>query len=160
MDERINSLYNFKFWHLWLIVVMFYLILSILSNIFIFTDNFYYNSLLDKFEIKRILEQISLQRKLQIFGYLFIPIALLLKVSLTASIIFIGIYLISHSITYKDCLKITLLAELPSIIGILVGTALLIIKQPANVEAIQYFNPLSMTQLLNMEKIPEYLFYP
>lgn len=155
-----NSIYYLKFWHLWIVMVLFYTLVSLLSNIFIFTDNFYYNSLLGRIASERIRELISFQKKFQYVGYIFIPLILLLKVALIAGVIFIGTLLISQDIYYKNCLKITLVAEVGSLISTLVGTVWLIIDTPETAETIQNFRPLSVTQFLNIGSIPKYLFYP
>ncbi|MEO8852729.1 MAG: hypothetical protein ABI359_03065 [Ginsengibacter sp.] len=155
-----DNIYDFKFWQLWTVIALLYLIFSILSNTYIFTNNFYYKSFSDKFTIERIAEMISFQRKFQNIGYLLISVVLLIKVSLIAGVIFMGTFLISQNISYQNCLKIALIAELVSFIGVLIRTAWLLIHRPDTAQAIQYFSPFSISQLFNIDKIPKYLIYP
>lgn len=143
-----------------MVIVSFYVVFSLLANIYIFTDPFYYNSLSKKLAIERVTEIISFQRKFQNIGYLFIPFVILIKVSIIAGVIFAGLFLFNQNISYKSCLKITLLAEIVSLISVLVRTVWLIIDMPDTAEAVQYFSPLSIIHLINVENIPKFLFYP
>lgn len=155
-----ENIFQFKFWKLWAIIVLFYLILSFLLNTYILTESFYYNSLYGQLDSQRIVQVTSFQKKIERIGYLFIPLTLLIKVSSIAGIIFTGTILINQNISFKNCLKITLLAELVTVMAMLVRTGWLIIATPENTEALQYFSPLSITQLINLENVPKFLFYP
>src|SRR5690606_1673481 len=100
------------------------------------------------------------QHKFQIVGYIFIPVVLLLKLWIIAGVIYTGLYLLQQNVSYKSCLKITLIAELVSVVAMLIKTAWLMIDTPTNANDLQSFSPLSISQLLNLDNIPSYLFYP
>lgn len=152
--------FNFKIWLFWVIIIMLYALITYVSNTFIFTDSFYYAILFDKIEMTRIKEMIALQHKFQILGYLFIPIYFFLKLWIIAGIIYTGLYLLKQDVSYKNCLKITLIAELVLVVAMLIKTAWLMIDKPSNANDLQYFSPLSITQLLLLDNLPKYLFYP
>lgn len=155
-----KELYNFKFWHLLLLIILLYAGTTYVTNTFMFTNSFYYTTLSDKLAIDRITELIFLQHKYQLWGYLFSPILLLLKLWIIAGVVFIGLYLFNQEVSYKNCLKIVVIAELVSVVAMLVRVAWLLIYKPANVADMQYFSPLSITQLFNANTLPKYLFYP
>ena len=71
-----------------------------------------------------------------------------------------GLYLLQQNVSYKNCLKITLIAELVSVVAMLIKTAWLMIDKPSNANDLQYFAPLSILQLLHLDELPKYLFYP
>ena len=71
-----------------------------------------------------------------------------------------GLYLLQQNVGYKNCLKITLIAELVSVVAMLIKTAWLMIDKPSNANDLQYFTPLSILQLLHLDELPKYLFYP
>ena len=155
-----KELYNFKFWYLFLIITVFYLSIIYLTNTFIYTNAFYYEALSQKMNVDRIKDIIEMQRKYQIIGYCFYPLLMLLKLWLIASVIFMASYLFNIEVSYKNCLKSAIIAELVSVVAMLVRIAWLLVAKPDNVNDIQYFSPLALTQLLNINKLPQYLFYP
>ena len=155
-----TDIFNFKFWYVWLIIVLLYALITYVNNSFIYTDSFYYATLSDKLDISRITEMIALQHKFQILGYLFMPVVLILKLWIIAGVLFTGLYLLQQEVNYKNCLKISLIAELVSVVAILVKTTWLMIDKPGNAIDLQYFSPLSLTQLLHINNLPNYLFYP
>lgn len=108
----------------------------------------------------RITEMVQLQHKFLYIGYLLLPVILLFKLCLVGGVLYIGLYLFQNQVNYKNCLKITLIAELVSIIAMLIKTLWLMIDKPATAEDIQSFSPLSLTQLLHINNLPKYLFYP
>lgn len=158
--KRNTDFFNFKCWHLWAAIVLLYVSGSLLSNIYIFTDPYYYNTLSGKLTIERIAEIIAFQRKFQAFSYLFIPFMIFIKVSIVAGVIFTGIFLFNRKASYNDCLKITLLAELVSVVSMLIRIGWLMIDRPDTTEAIRSFSPISITQLIDIRKVPQYLIYP
>jgi hypothetical protein len=152
--------YEFKFWHLYIVIVLLYAAIGYVANVAIYTDSFYYNLLSERMDISRITDMITMHHKYQQIGYLVLPVILLLKFWVLAGIIFIGLYLFNQKIIYKNCLKITLIAELISVVATLVRIVWLVINKPDNINDIQYFSPLSLTQLINIDNFPKYLFYP
>jgi len=159
MEDK-NNLYQFKFWQLFLIVSFIYIGIMYVSNTMIYSDAFYYNMLSQKMEIARIKDIIEMQHKYQIISYCIYPIILLLKLWSVAGVIFMVLYLLNQEVSYQNCLKITLIAELVSVVAMLVRVVWLLVAKPDNVNDIQYFSPLSLTQLLDLDSLPKYLFYP
>lgn len=155
-----TDIFNFKFWYFLLLIVLLYALITYLANCYIYTESFYYTSLSNKLDISRIAATIELQHKFRVIGYLFIPVVLILKLWIIAGILFTGLYLFQQEVNYRNCLKITLIAELVSVVAVFIKTSWLIINPPSNVTDLQYFSPLSITQLINIDKLPKYFFYP
>lgn len=155
-----NNIFNFKFWKAWFIVVSLYIFTTYIGNTFIYTDSFYYHSLSDKIDVERIKGIIAFQSRFQQLGYIFIPIVLLIKLWILAGVIFTGLFLANRNVSYKDCLKITLIAELVSVSSAIFKVGWLMIDTPARLDDLQYFSPLSISLLLNINEFPKYLLYP
>jgi hypothetical protein len=92
-----QSIYNFKWWHLFFIFSLIYLSLAYLTNVVILTDSFYYSSLGDQLSIDRISEVIKFSKKFQWIGYCTMPILLLIKWFTIAGIIYIGVFLFNQN---------------------------------------------------------------
>lgn len=152
-----KDLYAFKFWYMFSAIALLYLIITYITNAYVYTDSFYHQELSDKFDYDRVTEIIHNKIKYQYIGYIILPILILLKLSIIAGVIYIGLFLFDSNIKYKNCLNIVLVAELVSIIVSLIRTGWFIIFQPKNTTDIQYFSPLSLAQFLNVEKLPKYL---
>ncbi len=59
------EIYNFKFWYLWFTIVTLYFLLSYVGNVYIYTDNSYYNTLSNRIDLSRITEMMALRHKFQ-----------------------------------------------------------------------------------------------
>lgn len=70
------GLFNFKFWHLWIIVLLMYLTSGYMMNAYIMNDSFYYSTFSSTLDQERIMDLIHIQRKFQFTGYLFTPLFL------------------------------------------------------------------------------------
>lgn len=154
-----SGIFNFKFWPVWLIIVLLYILNTFISNIFVYTDTYYSSLLIDKFDSDRIMSMIVMQNKFQILGYFFIPVVLLIKLWLISGILFIGIYLFNQQVNFKNCLIIILLAEFVSVSAMFLKTIWLIVDMP-NTNELQSFYPLSLTQLININNLPKFFYYP
>ncbi|MFT4202379.1 MAG: hypothetical protein QM610_00560 [Chitinophagaceae bacterium] len=155
-----KELYVFNFWYLFLSIVLLYLVVTYLTNTYIYTDSFYYQMLSDKFDSDRVMEIIHSQVRFQYIGYLVLPVVILLKLVIIAGVLYIGLFLFDGHSQYKHCLNVVLVAELVSVVVVIIRTGWMLVYRPQNANDIQYFSPLSLTQLLNLDKIPKYLFYP
>ena len=108
----------------------------------------------------RIAEVLSAQNKYKFLSYLITPIFLIIKICILSAILFIYFFLSNEKIQYSDCMKIILIGEFVLIIAMIVRICCLIEMEPTDFDTLQYFTPLSIVQLINLKKLPKYLFYP
>lgn len=157
---NLNSYYDFKWWQLFLVIAGIYLSLAYMINNFVLTDSFYYSDFSSQLNSESINKIIELNKKFQWISYLLFPILLLVKWIVIAGIIFAGVFLFNQNISYKDCFKIVVLAELVLVVVSLIKVVHFLVYEPANVQEVQSFYPLSIIELLNSKQLPSYLIYP
>lgn len=155
-----KNIYSFKWWQMLNIYIFLYSAITYMVNSLIFTNAYYYSAYGNEFSIERIDEHIEMNNKFQWFGYAVIPVILLLKWIVIAGIIYTGFFLFNHNVSYKSCLKITIIAELALIGCALVKLISFLVHKPETMQEIQFFYPLSITQFFTPEEIPTYLVYP
>lgn len=137
-----------------------YILITWISNNIIITESFYFSSFGNVFSIKKIEEIILFNKKNEWVSYILLPLINVIKYTLVSIIIFIGVKVFEIELTYKKCFKITLLAELITLISSITRTLYLYIFPPINYEYLQNFNPLGLSELLNNFTMPKYLVYP
>jgi hypothetical protein len=143
-----------------ILISLFYVSISWIANNIIITETFYFVSLENIMSIKRIEELIDLNKKNEWLTYMLLPIINTIKYSLAAMIIFIGIKLFELEVSFKNCFKIILFAEIIPILSSITKTLYFYIYPPNNLEILQNFDPLGVSIFLKNDVIPKYLLYP
>ncbi|HEY4336696.1 MAG TPA: hypothetical protein VGM89_12380 [Puia sp.] len=101
------------------------------------------------------------QHRTSVFGYVFVPLMMLFKMSLVSLCIYAGLVLTSQSLSFPRIFRIVLVAESATVAGTLVKLLVLAFSHP--VESLgQYlaFAPLSLYSLFKSVSIPNWLVYP
>jgi hypothetical protein len=143
-----------------ILISLFYVSISWIANNIIITETFYFVSLENIMSIKRIEELIDLNKKNEWLTYMLLPVVNTIKYSLAAMIIFIGIKLFELEVSFKNCFKIILFAEIIPILSSITKTLYFYIYPPNNLEILQNFDPLGVSIFLKNDVIPKYLLYP
>jgi hypothetical protein len=141
-------------------ILMLYNIIIFITNNIIITDIFYYISFEKFISIKRIEEMIEVNKKNEWLTYIVLPIVNTIKYNLIAIIIFIGIKFFELEVSFKNCFKIVLFAEIIPLVASITRTLYFYIYPPNNFEVLQNYNPLGVTGFLKNDTIPKYLLYP
>lgn len=155
-----KNFYEFKAAHVFIVIMLFYLAITILTYKLVFSDSFFYNLLSNKFEFDSISEIIIFQRKSEQIRLFLIPVFLVLKILIISGSIFIAITLLDDEVSFLNTMKIALLAEFVFIVSELVKLTWLIVDTPTTAESLRFFSPLCITQLIDIRNIPNYLVYP
>lgn len=159
-DTRYRELYDFKFWTLFLVLSLLYVVLTYFTNNYVYTSGFYETLLHGAIDEERIHHTIEVRQKFLWVSYLTQPLLLLLRCLLFAAAIFTGTLLSEAKISFRNCLKIVLIAELVTFFSAVVKAASYLIFPSLSPKNFQYFYPLSMLQLLDVSRIEKYLLYP
>lgn len=137
------------------------ILLSFIAQEFLVSDNMYYATLGEQVSYERIDEMLALQEKWEWVGYAFIPIIYLLKFSLIAMCLSVGVLLGNLKISFNKLFQIALIAEavflLPAFIKII---WFMLIKTDYGLEDLQYFYPLSLLSIFDVEKLAQWWIYP
>lgn len=144
-----------------LLSITFILITELSKSILKF-DELLYNSLAERLTSKQIEGYFELQTKWKWVGYIFVPIYILLKTSIIASVLYIGTFFFSENeIKYHKLWDISIKAEF---IFILVPVLKILwfyfIKINYTLEDFQYFYPLSALNITGYKGLELWYIYP
>jgi hypothetical protein len=139
--------------------------LSILSSIILIKsthlEDLLFSSLAENLTSKQIENFFNFQKKWQWISYVFIPIYVLLKVSIISSVLYIGAFFTNKETTFKTLFSIVLSAEfIFLIIPILKIIWFYFFLTNYTLEDIQYFFPLSALNITGYKGIDPWLIYP
>jgi hypothetical protein len=125
-------------------------------------DKLIYNSLAEKISSSQIESFFELQDKWQWVSWVFVPIYILIKTTIIASIIYIGTFFFSRiPITFKQLWEIVIKAEF---IFLLIPVAKIIwfsfFQTDYILEDIQYFYPFSLLNVVGYQGLEPWFIYP
>jgi hypothetical protein len=128
---------------------------------FIITKDVFYRTYGEQVATERIDQYLHLRDQVKWIVFGFIPVILLIKISLVAVCLTSGAELMNYNLGFKKAFKIALVAEMVFIVATYLRTIGLILFVNINViQDIQQFSPLSLASVLPMNKFPDWLSYP
>lgn len=155
MQRNILKLYS--------IIIALLFVITFLSNNFLNSKQLLFNSLLEQLSQDQVERIINNQKKWEWVGYIIIPIIVLIRSSLVAICLSVGMffYNMEHSFKFRQFFRIALLGEF---VLVLVGFFKLgyfyFIKTDYTLQDLQQYYPLSYINFLDLEKIQPWLIYP
>jgi hypothetical protein len=145
----------------WLVLSIASIVIAEIFKIAIHFDDLLYNSLSEQLTSQQIEEFLGLQKKWQWVGYVFIPVFLLIKTSIIATILYIGLFFSNRDLKFSNLWNIVLKAEF---IFLLVPIFKIIwfyfIQTHYTLEDIQYFYPLSALNIVGYKGLETWFIYP
>jgi hypothetical protein len=155
MNRFINN-YNF------IILVFILSILTYISNNVIFNNNLMYDSYINNLSLEQIQEIINLKNKWEWLSYAILPLILLIKISIIASVIYIGTFFhIKIKVTFKQLFNEVVKAEFIFLgVGILKIIWFYFFQTNYTLEDLQYFYPLSALNIIGYAGLEPWLIYP
>lgn len=160
VENKKNGFYTFNFWHIFFVYALLYAMLTYLGNEYIYNETFYSTAFHGTLDPDRIADTINMRQRFQWMGYLIQPLMLLLRCGLYAASIFTGLYVLDLKLSFNACLRIVIIADIVVFVVNLVRTLHFMSVPPASFADLQYYYPLSISQLLHIEKIPSFYRYP
>lgn len=160
-SESINRYFNFD-----KRLFFFILCLAIFGNNyfmreFIVTKDVFYRSFGEQVAIERIDRYLDMREKIKWIVFGFIPIILLIKMSLVSLCINVGTEAMDYQIGFKKIFKVVLIAESVFVFATLLRTFLLYAYVDVSVmDDVQHFYPLSLANAFNLNNFPTWLSYP
>lgn len=120
-----------------------------------------YNSLSQKFTVEQINEIFDIQKRWQWATYIFLSILLLLKTSIIAVILYVGLFLSSRDLKFKQIWNIVLNAEFIFLLVPIFKIIWFSFFQPNyTLLDIQNFFPLSALNLVDYKSLETWFIYP
>ena len=125
-------------------------------------DNLLIDSLSSSYSYEQINEYLNFQKKWEWFSYLIIPILLLIKMSIIASIIYIGAFFHSKAkVTFKQLFNAVVKAEFVFLgVGVLKIIWFYFFQTNYTLEDLQYFYPLSALNIVGYKGLDTWFIYP
>lgn len=143
------------------LIVLLYILAKILLYEFIIKDEYYYRTFGEQISLSRIDKLLDFMHKWYWFEYIFKPIFILIKICFVAFCFKTGVILFNLNVSFKQLLRITILAEIIFVIALYVKTFwLLFYSKHLTLEYISYFYPMSFINLVTIKEVPKYLIYP
>ena len=147
--------------HFLVLVVLTYL-LGYLMNMLLEGDKLLLNSLANQLSAKQIEEFLNFQDKWQWVSYGLIPLFILIKTTIIASILYVGAFFYSKTkLTFKPLFHAVIKAEF---VFLAVGVAKIIwfyfFQTSYTLEDLQYFYPLSALNIIGYEGLDAWFIYP
>lgn len=143
---------------IFLYVFIFFLIEFYINN-FILTDIVYYGFYQDKFSETRIENLLNYKEK---WAWLAISFKIIIKIAsiqIPVLIVYLGCYISRIQINYREAFKAVILAEFIFFIPVIIKI-IWFSNHPVSMEALRYYNPLSLFSLFDPELLQEWLYYP
>lgn len=151
---------NYKSWKIYLFLLLFLEFLSFSTSYLFLTDSLYYQTFGEQLAIGRIEQILENIKNWQWIGYLFIPIALLIRISFTTICLYTGFFLANLKVRFKDLFKVALLADIVFVLAGLAKLVILIFFKEVNTLNDLQFQPLSIMEVFDRTKVDAMLLYP
>ena len=146
---------------LFFILVLLSFLLGLISKNLLKLDDLLINTLAEQFSYEQIQETLDFQKKWRWLGYLFMPLIVLLKVSIIAAILDIGCFFFEKNIKYKQLFNIVVKAEFVFLLVIVFKTIwFYVFQQEYTLEDLQYFYPLSALNIIGYKGLEPWYIYP
>ncbi|WP_445712219.1 hypothetical protein [Flavobacterium sp.] len=138
------------------------MVLTELTKYVLNFDALFYNSLAENLTSKQIENLFFFQKKWQWVSYTIIPLLLLLKTTLVASVLYIGTFFFSKAkVTFKQLWDVTIKAEFIFLaVGILKIIWFYFFQTNYTLEDLQYFFPLSAINIIGYQGLETWFVYP
>ncbi|QSB27746.1 hypothetical protein [Flavobacterium sp. CLA17] len=145
----------------WLILSIASILIAEIFKRTIHFDDLLYNSLSERLTSKQIENFIGFQKKWQWIGYVAIPVILLIKTILIATILYIGLFFSDRDLKFSGLWNIVIKAEF---IFLLVPVFKIIwfyfFQTSYSLKEIQNFYPLSALNMVRYEELELWFIYP
>lgn len=133
-----------------------------------FTENYldlekaFFNSFSDRLTFEQIKSYFDFQKKWQWVSYAIIPIFLLIKSTLVASVLYVGTFFYSKAkVTFKQLWSVAVKAEF---VFLLVGVCKIVwfyfFQTSYTLEDLQYFYPFSTLNVIGYKSVEPWFIYP
>ena len=155
--KRINNI------GLLLIIVLYSSLISYILSCFLNNEELIYNFYSELLAQDKIEEFIKSQKKWAWVGYAIIPLLILIRSSLVAFCLSIGLffYETENAIKFKQVFRVALLGEFVLVlVGVFKLSYFYFIKSDYTLQDIQQFYPLSFINFLDVENLEPWLVYP
>lgn len=124
-------------------------------------EHLFANSLAERLTVGQIENLLNFKKKWEWVGHVAIPLVLLIKVSVIAFVLDIGLFFFNKKIAYKKLFSLVVKAEFVFLLVIVIKTVWFSFFQTDyDLQDTQYFYPLSMLGIIGYEGLESWFIYP
>jgi hypothetical protein len=148
---------------LYILIIILISLITYFSGIYLNTDELLYNYYSEQIAKEQLEKIIESQQKWGWLGYAIIPLVVLIRTSLVAMCLSIGVffYYMENNYKFKQFFKIALLGEFVLILVVFFKFFYFyFLKTDYTLQDLQQYYPLSYINFLDLEKIQPWLVYP
>lgn len=145
------------------VIIILIIILTFLSSSFLNTEELTYNFYAEQLAKEQVEQLIQNQQKWWWLGYAIIPFVVLIRTSLVAMCISVGLFFYDteDKTKFKDLLNIALKGEFVLVtVGFAKLIYFLVVKTNYTFEDLQQYYPLSYINFLDINRLEPWLLYP
>lgn len=147
--------------HLFAVITIFTLILAFLIQHFVLIKNVYYQDLGSQMSLEQIDRLLDAQNKYQYLGYIIIVLFNLVKYSLIALVIQMGVYLWGGAARFGQIFKVVVISEFVFIIPLIIKLIFFyFFKINYSLQDVQSFYPLSFLNFFPGHSVSNLWLYP
>ncbi len=137
------------------------ILLTYLAKELLNTDDLFDKILIENFSTNQLDEIARIKKDIGGIGYILIPIFLLLKICVTALVIWIGCFLSDKKVNYKSLFNLVVKAEFVFLLAVIFKTIwFYFFNTEYSLEDIQYFYPLSVLNTIGYKGLDPWYIYP
>jgi len=151
---------KFNGWKTFLLLTGISVLMTFAINELFVSEGLYYQSFGEKLATDRIAKMIELSHQWKWLGYVLTSVIILIRVSFTASCIYIGSFIGNLNVRFKELFKVALLADFVFVLAGLTKLVMLIFFKEVNTLEDLQFLPLSLMELFDKSKVSPFLIYP
>ncbi|QOG03548.1 hypothetical protein [Flavobacterium sp. MDT1-60] len=145
----------------WLILSIISIVITEIFKKAIHFDDLLYNSLSEQLTSQQIKKILGLQKKWQWVANVFMPVFILIKTSIIATILYIGLFFSNKDLKFKNLWDITLKAEFIFLmIPVFKIVWFYFFQTDYTLEDIQNFYPLSALNIVGYKGLETWFIYP
>ncbi len=140
-------------WKYFVFFIGFPLIINAITSLLFLNDVIYYQSLGEILSADKIANFISQTKKWQWLGYVLIPIIAIIRISFTATCIYIGSFIANIKVKFHELFKVALLADFIFVLASFITLIILIFFKEVNTLDDLQTQPFALLNLLETKKI-------
>lgn len=134
---------------------------AFLSNYLLIYEDIYFNSFSEQLTYDQIKEIINQNKNWAWVSYIILPIITLIKITLVASCLSLGLFFVSNRFSFKATFSVALEAEFVFLLPILLRILWFAIFQTDyTLQDLQFFYPLSALNFFDSTQVQPWLIYP
>lgn len=143
------------------IFILFVEFSKFLSNNILFSEELFINILSERYSNEEIQELFTKNREWGWLSYVLLPIPYLIKFSLVAMSLYIGLYFSNIKVYFKDLFSVVIIGEFVFFFPAFIKITWFVFFQPNfTLDDLESFHPLSAINLFDYRQIEPFLLYP